>query len=319
MSNRLLKIELPPEAEPARDFIEQLVAGYETKIAELTQQIESLRAQLEESTGQSGKLTPRNSSVPPSSTYPHTKPERKRTSEKKRKQGGQKGHSRHLRELIPSEQCLDVISCHPTECRRCGGELQSDAGEPTRHQVWELPPIVPQLIEYLLHPGFCPCCGITTQARLRADVPTGQCGPRLAAFVGLLMGHFRQSKQRAASFLEDLLNIPCSPAWTVKIQNRVSDALATPYQELRDALNGQKQLFVDESPTKEKTTKAWLWVVVAPLFAVFGIFANRIRESLVSLIGDYKGIILNIRIGGQHWCGGHSEPITMEHFRFVPE
>jgi transposase len=39
-----------------------------------------------------------------------------------------------------------------------------------------------------------------------------------------LLGHFRQSKRRAASFLSDLLKIPCSPAWTVKIQNTVSQA-----------------------------------------------------------------------------------------------
>ena len=47
------------------------------------------------------------------------------------------------------------------------------------------------------------------------------------------MGHFRQSKRRASSFLSDLLNIPCSPAWTVKIQNLVSDALSEPYCPLQ--------------------------------------------------------------------------------------
>src|SRR5690606_4180048 len=97
-------------------------------------------------------------------------------------------------------------------------------------------------------------------AELPAGVPSGQCGPRLAAFTGLLMGHFRQSKRRTSSFLGDLLNIPCSPAWTVKIQNLVSDAIAVPYQELRSQLAEQKQLYVDESPTKEKRQKAWLWL-----------------------------------------------------------
>jgi len=71
-------------------------------------------------------------------------------------------------------------------------------------------------------------------------IPTGQCGPRLAA-----------------------------------------------YEELRNELTDQKQFYVDESPTKEHKQKAWLWVAVAPLFTVFGIFANRLRESLVSLVGNY--------------------------------
>ena len=71
-------------------------------------------------------------------------------------------------------------------------------------------------------------------------------------------------------FLGDLLNVPCSPAWTVKIQTLVSQAVAAPYEQLRGELETQSQLFVDESPTK-----AWLWVAVAPMFAVFGIFGNR--------------------------------------------
>jgi len=36
-----------------------------------------------------------------------------------------------------------------------------------------------------------------------------------------------------------------------------------------------------------------MWVAMAQSFAVFGIFANRSRESLFALVGDYQGIILN--------------------------
>ena len=158
------------------------------------------------------KLTPRNSSMPPSAEHPHAKPKRKPSRGKRRKQGGQKGHKKHTRDLVPSDECNEVIPCQPEACRRCGGPLEVDASSPTRHQVWDLPPIEPLVIEYQLYRGHCPCCGISTQASLPGGVPVGQCGPRLAAFTGLLMGHFRQSKRRAASFLEDLLNIPCSAA-----------------------------------------------------------------------------------------------------------
>ena len=48
------------------------------------------------------------------------------------------------------------------------------------------------------------------------------------------------------------------------------------------------------------------------MFAVFGIFGNRSRESLVSLIGDYSGIILNcdrakMCLDGKRlqWCWAH--------------
>ena len=89
------------------------------------------------------------------------------------------------------------------------------------------------------------------------------------------------------------MNIPCSPAWTVKIQILVSDAIAVPYGELRSELAKQKRLYVDESPTNEKRDNAWLWVAVTPVFAVFGIFADRSRQSMMALIRDYEAIILN--------------------------
>lgn len=167
-----------------------------------------------------------------------------------------------------------MVLCVPQACRRCGDALSGSDLAPIRHQVWDLPEIRAFIIEYQRHRLLCACCGITTCGDLPAGVPTGQCGPRLAAFTGLLMGHFRQSKRRASAFLEDLLNIPCSASWTVKIQNLVSGALATPYQQLRSELAKQPQLFVDESPTKQKHSKAWLWVAVAPMFAVFGLFLN---------------------------------------------
>jgi len=306
------RLELPPEAEPARDFIEALVARYESQIEELKQQVRMLSEQFQSLTDRLQKPNPRNSSVPPSSEHPHGKPLRKPCKRRVRKQGGQEGHKRHLRELVPIEQCEAVIPCVPESCRRCGGLVRPDESQPIRHQVWEIPPIQPTVIEYQLHRGHCACCGITTLAELPSGIPRGQCGPRLAAFTGLLMGHFRQSKRRASSFLRDLLNIPCSPAWTVKIQNLVSDALSEPYCQLQAELATQRQLYVDESPTKQHNAKAWLWVAVAPMFAVFGIFANRSRESLVALIGDYSKMILNcdrakMYLDGPRlqWCWAH--------------
>jgi transposase len=299
------RLQLPPEAEPARAFIEALVERYEKRIRDLEAQVQALAAQVQ-------KLTPRNSSVPPSSEHPHAKPKRPPVRGKKRKSGGQPGHPRHARALIPSSHCQRVIPCVPAVCRRCGGPLQASGLEPLRHQVWDLPPIQPVVIEYQRQRGHCAGCGISTCGALPAGVPSGQCGPRLAAFTGLLMGHFRQSKRRAALFLEDLLNIPCSPAWTVKIQNLVGLSLEAPYEQLRGALCEQPQLFVDESPTKQKDHKAWLWVAAAPLFAVFGVFLNRKRESLQKLVGDYSGIILNcdrakMYLDGQRlqWCWAH--------------
>ena len=49
-------------------------------------------------------------------------------------------------------------------------------------------------------------CGTVTCGALPAGVPTGQAGPRLIAFSGLLMSCFRQSKRRTALFLSVIIN-----------------------------------------------------------------------------------------------------------------
>ena len=84
MNNSKPRIELPPEAEPARDFIEALVARCEKRIDELEKQVKELTNQVQ-------KLTPRNSSVPPSTEHPHAKPKRKQLPGKKRETGGAEG------------------------------------------------------------------------------------------------------------------------------------------------------------------------------------------------------------------------------------
>ena len=52
-------------------------------------------------------VNPQNSSLPPSTQHPHARPQSpKRKSKKKR--GGQPGHEKHERPLIPTNQCDDV-------------------------------------------------------------------------------------------------------------------------------------------------------------------------------------------------------------------
>ena len=311
MSLRHPKIpaEIDAELSPkARKWVEDLFDDHDSRIKKLLEHIEVLDAKLL-------KLTPKNSSVPPSTQHPHAKQTaqpKKPKSKTRKKQGGQPGHAKATRPLIPTEACDKVEVCLPRHCRKCAAALTGNDPEPLRHQLIELPPIKPHVTEYQLQRLTCKGCGTQTCGTLPAGVPIGQCGPRLAAFTGLLMGHFRQSKRRAAAFLGDLLNVPCSPSWTVKIQNRVSEALAEPYEELRRELEKQPQLFVDESPTKQNKQKAWLWVAVAPYFAVFGIFLSRKRDALKALVGNYAGVIINcdrakMYFDGKRlqWCWAH--------------
>jgi len=287
----------PPEAQA---IIRLLLA----KIVELQARIEELERQ--------GKgKTPQNSSLPPSTQHPHARPQPpKRKSKKKR--GGQPGHEKHERPLIPADQCDDVQTLKPSECRRCSEKLLGSDPEPLRHQVWELPEIKPHVTEFQLHRLECARCGETTCAELPVGVPQGQSGPRLMAFTALLMAFYRQSKRRTANFLSTLLGQPCCPALTVKIQNQVTTALRPSYDEVAAALPIQERLSIDETATKEENGKAWLWTFVAQMFTVFAVRATREATALGVFLGDtFRGIVTCDRakmywqVGRLQWCWAH--------------
>jgi len=85
------------------------------------------------------------------------------------------------------------------------------------------------------------------------------------------MAYFRQSKRGTALFLQALLNQPCRPALTLKMQAQFTQALRPAYEELARQLPAQPALGVDETATKEAAAKAWLWTFVAGAFTVFAV------------------------------------------------
>ncbi|WP_146501795.1 hypothetical protein [Rubinisphaera italica] len=66
------------------------------------------------------------------------------------------------RELVLIEDVHQIIPCVPAVCRRCGREQSGEEIESLRHQVYKLPEIQPDIIEYQQHRLCCSKCGITT-------------------------------------------------------------------------------------------------------------------------------------------------------------
>ena len=110
--------------------LEAIVHVQQATIAALEQRVRELEAQL-------AKFS-RNSSRPPSSDPPGAPPPAppKRTG---RTRGGQPGHDKQSRALVPPEQVTRTEVIKPETCRRCGGALGGDDPNPFRHQVIEVP------------------------------------------------------------------------------------------------------------------------------------------------------------------------------------
>ena len=287
---------LPPEFQT---LLRAVIDHYERRIAALEAEVATL------------KKTPRNSSLPPSTEHPHAKPPRNKKGSKK-KPGGQPGHPKHERPLLPTEQCQVVIALKPENCRRCGETLAGKDPQPLRHQVWEIPEIKPEVTEYQRHRLTCPCCRTSICAELPAGVPHSQAGPRLVALTALLMGCFRQSKRRVALFLDYVLNQPCSPGWVVKLQQQATAAVTPAYDELVRCLPAERVLGIDESPTKEGKAKAWLWTFVAASYSVFAVRTTRAATILEDLLTEeFEGVVncdrakMYWKRGKLQWCWAH--------------
>src|SRR3954465_11277361 len=139
---------VPPEAQIALLAVLDSVNG---RVLELEQRVRDLEARL--------KLNSTNSSTPPSSD-PIGFKRKPPTPPSGRKRGGQPGHRRAQRPLVPPAKARTTTDCRPTGCRRCGQPLIGDAPTPLVHQVAELPKIEPLVDEYRLHRLACPRCGV---------------------------------------------------------------------------------------------------------------------------------------------------------------
>ena len=127
---------IPPE------LAAQMTPAVRAFVLTLSAEIDQLRAEVHDLTSQLAdrRPTPANSSVPPSTQHPHAKPAPTRPRSRK-KRGGQPGHPKHARPLVPTDDCDRVVPLAPTACRRCHAVLTGTDPTPLRHQVWELPEI----------------------------------------------------------------------------------------------------------------------------------------------------------------------------------
>lgn len=115
-------------------------------------------------------LNSTDSSLPLSSDPSGTSRPRKKA--KGRKEGAQKGHEAHRRELYASERVDEVIEHWPDECRGCGHRfaLFEEVGGSERRQVIDLPRVCAHITEHRLHRCRCPACGTVSRAAAPAGV-----------------------------------------------------------------------------------------------------------------------------------------------------
>src|SRR3954452_20872735 len=284
----------PPIPEPLWGRIPPDV---QAALAAAFDRIERRVAELEQRIGKNST----NSSRPPSSDPPSVK-RRPPAPASGKKRGGQPGHRRQARSLVPTEQLRQVIDCKPPQCRWCRTALAGNDPDPIRHQVAELPPVTPVVDEYRLHRLTCPRCRTSTRAALPPGVPRGAFGPRLGAILSVLAGGYRLGKRPIRRLAFDLLGLTISVGMICRLERQSADELEAPVEELREYVREAAVAHIDETSWWQGRDKMWLWTAVTRLVTVFTIAPSRGADVARDMLGtDAQKVVISDRLTSYSW------------------
>ncbi|MCL1476025.1 IS66 family transposase [Argonema antarcticum] len=314
--------QIPP------DDWEKTPASVKKMVELMAQRIEILEKQaielieVQEQLVEKVNKTSKNSSSPPSSDPPGFGHKSKKKTGKKR--GGQPGHEGQNRNLYPIEKCTRVIEHHPLKCSCCGERLNGVDPKPYRHQIVEIPPIEPIVIEHRLHKLACERCGTSTRAKLPTDVNPSGYGVRVVGTVALLSGLYRNSHRMVQSALADLFGISMSLGTVNKLRLEASNAVADCVDEAKRYIQQQEIVAADETGFNQANIdggnpqhrQAWLWVAVTPLVTFFELALTRCTVAAKNLLGEnFSGILTSDRHGAYNWVDIERRQLCWAHLK----
>jgi transposase len=240
-----------------------------------------------------------NSSKPPSSDSPSqrekNRQKRRRRGQKKRRRGGQPGHQGRCRELLPEDEVDTFQDHYPCQCESCWQALPKvPYGDPTRFQVTELTgKSGVEVTEHRYHDVRC-SCGHVTSASME-EMPKSAFGPRLCATVAMLTGVFHLSRRQVVQLLWDLFGVRISLGSVSNIEGRMSRLLKPGYEEAERAADAAPIKHTDGTGWQQAGSALQLWTVATKEVTVFTILANGTAQTLRTLFGRIKGLLISDR------------------------
>jgi transposase len=284
------------------------------EIRKLGSEVAGLKDQLAEARGDV-RRTAANSSLPPSANPPGApKPVKKKPTG--RRSGAQRGHKGSGRKLLPTKQMDHVIGHRPNECELCNAALPDTipGTVAARAQQAELPQRAVTFSEHQAIGCECPKCGHITVGKIPADILASVCGPRLSAAIAYLSACALVSRRGVEEALSALLGMKLSLGCICAREKEMSEALAEPYEQLKEQAREAPVKYVDE--TGWKRAAQWLWVAATAQVVVFLCAQKRTFAVLRQLLGEkLKGWICSDRHGVYDKCPKKQRGLCWAHLK----
>jgi transposase len=285
---------VPEDRRPSYEELAAENAALRGMVSDLQDMVEALRAEVADLKRQLGQNS-RNSSKPPSSDSPFTKPAPKSLRRKSgRKPGGQPGHPGSTLALVadPTERERH----EPGPCTGCGADLR-DAPEVgmDRRQVFDLPPMAVRVTEHQLIARRCSCgtttCGVAPEG-VTAPV---QYGPRITAIIlYLYVGQFL-SKNRTAQALAELFGTPVSAGTVTAVTKRASAGLTEFLADVVDRIAESAVVGFDETGLRVASSLHWVHCARTDKYTLITCHPRRGTDGIddAGVLGRFRGVAVH--------------------------
>lgn len=264
----------PVPDELSREELWALVQRLQTELALAQARVTALEAQLAKP-----QKTARNSSLPPAQS---AKGKRQRN---KKRRGAKAGHPGTSRANGEPDQ---IVECRAEVCTHCGGDLRAaEHALVASHQVVELPPVEPRIIELRRYRARC-TCGHCTEGQFPPgyDEPAQVFGPRIHALLSYFNGTQHIAQDRLKRLMHEVFGLRISPGAIVNSLQRTARRLEKgAYDILRD-IRRSKVIGSDETGFRVEGENWWLWTVQTPQASYFAAADTRAGDVLEALLFD---------------------------------
>jgi len=224
MSKPALDLTQPAPKPQSLEEAQQLIELLWQLLADLSRRQSELEEQL--------ATTSENSSQPPSQDSPKQRAERLSKKPSGRMKGAQAGHEKYERALLDESEVDRIERYYPPSHCACGGQVVMDGYR--RHQVFDVPEVRYHVVEHRCYQGRCAACKARQNAALPDDVPRGQMGPGLIAWISLLNSQYHLSLRQIESLLAEQWQLTFSLGAISEAQAPVVGWLPPVYQQIGD-------------------------------------------------------------------------------------
>ena len=297
MSNTPLqpKFDLESLSQLPKEELVSIIVQQQRVLEQFKQEIEQFKQEIERLKAQQNTDSQTSSSPP--STDMLKKAEKPKaltetTESGKRKPGGQPGHPGKTRKGFGRVDRYEIL--RPQACPNCG--TQEFAAEPVAVQMQQVAQLVErpiEIVEYQRHSCQCVHCGqVHTAGWPDSIVPGQDLGLSLQAWLVWLGNYGHLSYEKQQELLREMGDIDIGAGTLQTTNQRVFEAVHPAVNELRNWVQQQPHVHVDESPWPVLGVKEWLWVTAGAEFCLFHAADTRSRAELSQQLGDqFDGVL----------------------------